>query len=158
VELLNRGSNSIDLSYYALVFVNGANNQEYLRVTLNGGLAAGQYLVVASIGVSGIGFGARVINFASPTNIIQNGSPDGVALINVGTKRVYDSLSYAGSITAATITGFPGTFNLVHGTPFGVTDSGSETASLARVPDGTSSGNDSTDWRLANPPTPGSSN
>ena len=54
VELLNKGTNAINLSHYALAFINGANNLEYLRVALNGFISSGQYLVVASTNLSGI--------------------------------------------------------------------------------------------------------
>src|SRR3954468_10543110 len=47
VELFNGTGSAIDLSSYAVAFVNGLDGAEYLRVPLAGNcLAAGQYLVV----------------------------------------------------------------------------------------------------------------
>jgi len=49
-------------------------------------------------------------------NNIQNGSPDGIALIMSAPKTIMDSLSMKVRMTAAMINGFPGTYNLVEGT------------------------------------------
>jgi hypothetical protein len=157
VELKNTGTNSVNLSHYALVFINGANNVEYSRVLLEGTLAAGQYLVVASTNVS-VAPAARVISFATGTNAIQNGSPDGVALLNVGTTVIVDALSYAGSVNAAMINGFPGTCTLVEGVASPATDSNSVTRSLIRFPDGTDTDNAASDWTATSIPTPGAAN
>lgn len=89
-------------------------------------------------------------------DFIQNGAPDGVALVNTANQTILDALSYEGSITAATITGFPGTYNLVEGAATAAADSG-DNAALARVPNGTDTNNATADWALATP-TPGSPN
>jgi hypothetical protein len=160
LELLNKVSNTLNLSHYAAAFINGANNLEYLRVALNGALAAGQYLVLASTNLSGIDPAARVIRFAIGENVIQNGAPDGIALVNLGRTNIMDSFAYEGPMIAATINGFPGTYNLVHGTALSasVADSNTIPGSLARLPDGQTSGNDSADWAFSGTPTPGATN
>lgn len=160
VEVLNKGTNTINLSHYALAFINGANNLEYLRVDLNGLIASGQYLVVASTNLTGIASGARVLYFSAGDNNIQNGAPDGLALINTGSRTIQDAFCYEGPMTAATINGFSGTRSLVEGTalPVGIADSNTVPGSLARLPDGTDHDNAAADWNFTSTPTPGAAN
>jgi hypothetical protein len=161
VEIYNAGSSSVDLQNKALVFVDGANNNEYLRVSLGvaGSLPAGGYLVVCSTNVTPAQ-GALVIHFGSTTDNIQNGAPDGVALIDTFANRLLDALSYEGSITAANINGFPGPVSLVEGTPLPATtaDSNSVVGSLIRSPNGTDNNDAATDWKFTSVVTPGSAN
>jgi hypothetical protein len=160
IEVLNKGTNTIDLGHYALAFINGANNLEYLRVNLNGPISAGQYLVVASTNLTGIAAGARVIYFPSDHDNIQNGAPDGVAMINTGSLSIHNAFCYEGAMTAANINGFSGTRSLVEGTALSasVADSNTAIGSLARLPDGTDNGNASADWAFTSTPTPGAAN
>ena len=163
VELYNGTGSAIDLTGLALVLVNGSNNTEYARYDLGlvgTVLAAGQYLVVANTNVTVAG---GSIKFVPPgvanTDFIQNGAPDGIALINTATLTVLDSFSYAGSITMANIAGFSAPVNLVRGTALLATTADSNTASgsLCRFPNGTRTDNDATDWRLCTT-TPGAAN
>ncbi len=158
VEIYNGTSAAVSLSGYSLVFVNGGTNTSYLTQSLSaaGSLAAGQYLVVGNASVAAAA-GALKISFASGNDKIQNGAPDGVALISGST--LVDALSYEGSITAAAITGV-GTVSLVEGTalPASVADSNTATKSLCRYPNGTDNDNASTDWALRTTVTPGSAN
>ena len=160
VELLNKGTNTINLSHYALAFINGANNLEYLRVALNGVVSSGQYLVVASTNLSGIATGARVLYFPAGENSVQNGAPDGLALINTGALTIYDVFCYEGAMTAANINGFSGTHSLVEGTALSaaIADSNTINGSLARLPDGTDNDNAAADWNFTTTPTPGGPN
>ncbi len=147
VELLNTGTNTIRLGFYALAFINGANNLEYLRYNLSGTLGGGQYLVVASTNLTAsIASGARALYFNLGSDNIQNGAPDGIALVNHGSVTVMD--------------GFPGTRTLVEGTALSATvaDSNTVVGSLARLPDGMDTDNAANDWSLSNNPTPGSQN
>jgi hypothetical protein len=124
VEIHNKGGAAADLSTIDLVAVNGGDNAEYDRVALTGSLAAGAYLAVAIE--------------------LQNGAPDGLALLD-GTTLV-DALSYEGAITAATIGGQ--TYNLVEGTvlPATVEDSNTVAGSLIRNPDGKDTDDAASDW------------
>jgi Lamin Tail Domain len=160
VEVLNKGTNTINLNHYALAFINGANNLEYLRANLNGPLSAGQYLVVASPNLTGIPASARVIRFAAIQDSIQNGAPDGVALINTGSLTIHDAFCYEGPMTAANINGFTGTRSLVEGTALSasIADSNTVNGSLARLPDGTDTDNASANWAFSSTPTPGTAN
>jgi hypothetical protein len=73
---------------------------------------------------------------------------------------VLDALSYEGAMTAVTITGAPGTYNLVEGTqlPEGVADGNFIDGSLIRSPNGRDTNNASQDWRFTKQPTPGAAN
>jgi len=138
VEIKNIGSSAASLDGIALVLVNGGDSQEYARSTLTGSLAAGAYLVVDIEA--------------------QNGSPDGVALVNTATHALLDALSYEGAITTAVIDGQ--TYNLVEGTmlPETVADSNTQDGSLSRIPDGQDHDDAATDWRFTTTKTPGAAN
>jgi Lamin Tail Domain len=138
VELYNAGLSPAELDGLALVFVDGADGDEYLRKPLRGSLAPGAYLVV-------------------PVNA-QNGSPDGVALYDTVLQGVVDALSYEGPIERAFIGPFA--HPLVEGTtlPASVSDSNSVTGSLARIPNGSDTGDSSTDWVFTRTVTPGTAN
>ncbi|CAN0559437.1 unnamed protein product, partial [Laminaria digitata] len=105
VEIYNSSNAAIDLTNVAVVTVNGNGGSEYGRYALSGSLAAGEYLVV---GNSAVVVPTGVTFITLPSNGMQNGAPDGVALIDTVNNTLIDALSYEGSITAATITGFAG--------------------------------------------------
>jgi len=138
VELKNTGTSSATLYGIALVLVNGGDGEEYERVALTGSLAAGAYLVV-------------------PVEM-QNGAPDGIALIDTTTKSLLDALSYEGEIHSATIDGQ--VYDLVEGTvlPSTVADSNSVDGSLSRLPDGADTNDAATDWAFTTTKTPGAAN
>jgi large repetitive protein len=79
---------------------------------------------------------------------IQNGSPDGMALVDTTTMTVIDAFSYEGSITAAMLPGFATPPSLVEGTalPATVADSNTVLGSLCRHPNGQDTDNASADW------------
>ena len=156
-ELYNGSASPVDLSPLALVFVNGSDGHEYLRVALTGTLAPGAYAVAANPGVT---VPAGVARFMVANNSIQNGAPDGVALINTVTHTVLSALSYAGAVHAAVITGFTAPVDLVEGTllPATVVDSNTAPGSLSRIPNGVSTHNAATDWRFTSTSTPGAAN
>jgi hypothetical protein len=161
VEILNASSAPIDLTNYSLVLVNGAlaPPAPYLTLPLGAGtLMPGQYLVVATTTVT-IPTGALRINFANPSDNVQNGAPDGMALVNTSTNTIVDALSYEGPIMNASIPGV-GTVSLVEGTvlPTATADSDTATASLCRIPNGTDTNNAATDWRVCTTVTPGAAN
>src|SRR5262249_29963771 len=116
IEIFNGGGAAVPLTGYSLFFVNGANNAVYTTVDLGpaGTIMPGQYLVVGATSVvSTIPAGALKIDAGAVSNYIQNGSPDGLALVNTATETLVDSFSYEGSITAAVIPGFAAPVNLV---------------------------------------------
>jgi Lamin Tail Domain len=136
VEIKNAGGSEADLSNVDLVAVNGGDSTEYDRVALTGTLAAGGHLDLAIE--------------------LQNGAPDGLALIEGTT--LLDALSYEGAITAATIGGQ--TYNLVEGTvlPAAVEDSNAVAGSLIRNPDGKDTDDAAADWAFTTTLTRGAAN
>ncbi|SDB44719.1 Por secretion system C-terminal sorting domain-containing protein [Flavobacteriaceae bacterium MAR_2010_188] len=81
------GTAGTDLSNYALLLYNGNNGSLYNTMTLSGTIPNQQG-----------GYGT--MDFEYPTNGIQNGSPDGIALINIDGDEVIQFLSYEGSFPA----------------------------------------------------------
>ena len=136
VEIHNAGDAAADLAKVDLVAVNGGDSAEYAREQLTGTLAAGGYLVVAIE--------------------LQNGAPDGLALLEGAT--LLDALSYEGAITAATIGGQ--TYNLVEGTvlPTTVEDSNTVAGSLIRNPNGRDTNDAAADWAFTTTITRGAAN
>jgi hypothetical protein len=136
VELKNIGASQADLASVDLVAVNGGDSAEYDRVALSGTLAAGGHLDVAIE--------------------LQNGAPDGLALI--AGANLLDALSYEGAISAATIGGE--TYNLVEGTALAaaVEDSNTAAGSLIRNPDGKDTNDAAADWAFTTTVTRGAAN
>ena len=136
VEIHNAGSTAADLAGIDLVAVNGGDGAEYDRVALTGSLAAGGHVAVAIE--------------------LQNGAPDGIALLKGAT--LLDALSYEGAITAATIGGQ--TYNLVEGTALAATvvDSNTVDGSLIRNPDGKDTNDAASDWGFTTTVTRGAAN
>ncbi len=80
------GAAGTDLTGWSLVLYNGNNGSVYNTIALSGTLADQQG-----------GFGTTVANL--PTNGLQNGSPDGIALVDAAS-TVVQFLSYEGTFTA----------------------------------------------------------
>ncbi len=161
VEIYNPSSTARTLAGVSLMLVNGANNAVYATIDLTsaGSLAAHGYLVVAGTGVAvqsgGIPFAPTP---AWTSNAVQNGSPDGMALVDTKGLTVIDALSYAGAMTAVTLTGFPSTVSLVEGTATTAVDSNTTVGSLCRKPNGQDTDQASVDWAFCTTLTPGAAN
>jgi hypothetical protein len=138
VELYNGTAAPIALDGLALVYVNGGDGFEYGRAALTGTLAAGAYHVVEVE--------------------LQNGAPDGIALLDTAATTLVDALSYEGAITAATIGGI--TYSLVEGTllPVTVADSNTADGSLSRIPNGRDTDDAASDWQFTTTKTAGAAN
>ena len=80
------GPAGLDLSGYELVLYNGSNGTTYDTQVLSGIL-------------DDEGAGGGALSFGFPS--IQNGGPDGVALVETATNAVIQFLSYEGSFTAS---------------------------------------------------------
>jgi hypothetical protein len=166
VEIYNAGTAPVDLTNVALVLINGSSSslKEYKRFDLSaasGGatLAAGAYLVVGSTSVvTGPAASCSHIDFGSGGNVVQNGSPDGVALFDTSTHELIDSLAYEGGFTGQINEGTTPTysFNFLEGAAdtAGLADSNNAPASLSRLPDGTDTDNNATDFQVTATPTP----
>ncbi len=160
VEIYNGSAAAIDLTGYTLFLVNGANNAVYKTVDLGpaGTLAPGQYLVVGASSVTAAA-GALKIDLGALTDIVQNGAPDGVALVDTQANKLVDALSYEGSILAAVLP-VVGTVSLVEGTALAasVADSNTAPGSLCRLPNGADTNDAQADWKLSSAATPGAAN
>jgi cysteine-rich repeat protein len=162
VEIFNGGATPVVLTGYQLVLVNGSNSTVYKTVDLGpaGTLMAGQYLVVGSAAaLANVATGALTVSFGTGQDYVQNGAPDGMALVNSAAGTVVDALSYEGAISAVTIAGV-GMVSLVEGTvlPTTVADSNTVQGSLCRLPNGVDTNNASVDWKISSTPTPGAAN
>jgi hypothetical protein len=160
VEIYNGTASTVDLTNLSLVLMNGSDNTEYDRIPLAPAstLASGEYLVIGSSDVlATVPASAKTIDFGSPANNIQNGDPDGIAILDEAASTIEDALSYEGEITAGLIAGV-GPVNFVEGTATTVVDSNSETGSLVRYPNGYDSGSAADDWWFSTSVTPGEAN
>jgi hypothetical protein len=157
VELYNGAAVPVDLAGLAVVFLNGSSGAEYLRVALTGAVPPGGFAVVANAMVT-VPMGLPRFNIGN--DAIQNGAPDGVALVDTRALTVIDAFSYEGPIRMATIMGFPGAVDLVEGMALAasVADSNTAPGSLSRIPSGTDTDDAAMDWRLVSRPTPGTPN
>lgn len=159
IEIYNQTADPVDLTNLAVVGITGGDDSEYLRVNLAGAgsaLPSGGYLVIRNSTVTVPG-GTLTIDQIG--DWIQNGGPDGLALIDTSALTVIDALSYEGSITAAQITGFPGTTDLTEGgAATSAADPNVGSASLARTPNGIDTNIPNADWALTSTVTPGATN
>ncbi len=101
------GPAGADLTGWSLVLYNGSNGASYATTALSG-----------AIPDQGNGCGTVSVSYAS--NGVQNGSPDGVALVNASS-TVVQFLSYEGVFTATN-----GPANTIASTDMGVSEAGSE--------------------------------
>jgi len=158
VEIYNNTGGPVDLANIRLVLVNGGTNTTYLNLSLAAGgtLMQGQYLVVGPAALMAPPEAVKV-NFVAVKDSVQNGSPDGIALVDLTSMTVLDALSYEGPMTATTVTGVPGMTNLVEGMALNanVQDSNDQVRSLIRFPNGNDKNNAATDWIVSKTPTPG---
>jgi len=158
IEIFNSSLASINLTNFSLVLVNGSNNNEYDRFSLAPAstLAVGEYLVIGSSALlATVPTAAKTIAFGYVANNIQNGSPDGLAIIDEVAALLVDTLSYEGEITAAVIAGL-GPVNLVEGTATTAFDPG--VGSLIRNPNGIDTDDAASDWVYTLSVTPGTTN
>ncbi len=152
IELKNVSAAPLDLSGFALELVNGTGGGAFVYNTIAlpaVSLAPGDYFVVCANAANTIGCDLDV---TPDTNLIQNGSPDAVALTAGGT--IVDTVSYEGD------TGAPYT----EGSGAGLEDDSSggsggpnENKSISRLPDGVDTDQNNVDFSLRCA-TPGAAN
>lgn len=163
LEIFNPSVSAISLVGVKVYLVNGANNAVYTTVDLSSAtsLPSQGYLVIAG---SGVTVDASAIHFsptpAWTTNAIQNGNPDGVALVDTTTNTIIDKVSYGGAMTAVTLPGFASPQSLVEGTAAATSaeDSNTVQGSFCRSPNGTDDDNAVVDWKFCTTLTPGTAN
>jgi hypothetical protein len=161
LELLNPSANTTSLAGLAVVLVNGATNTEYATIDLSPlvSLGPGKYLVIAGASVT-VPTSAVKLDPVWTQDEIQNGGPDGIAVVDTVKQAVIDAVSYEGSITAATITGFSTPITLVEGQALdsATADSTTVTMTLCRSPNGQDTNDALTDWKLCSTRTIGVAN
>lgn len=161
VELYNPTSKDQSLAGLSVILVNGANSTEYLRIPLGtiGTLKAGQYLVIGPPSVL-TSLPANTASLPFPggvtTDIIQNGAPDGLALVN-DSEAIIDSLSYEGTTGWARTNGTVSLREDSRSTA-GLVDSTSVEGSISRLPNGVDTNTNATDFVVSSKPTPGAAN
>lgn len=94
IELFNNGPGAIGLDGYSLSLINGSTGSPYRSIDLSGAaVAGGGYYVICGNAATVVACNQE----ASPaSNLIQNGGPDGVALLQGS--LVIDTLSYEGNL------------------------------------------------------------
>ncbi|MGD2183816.1 lamin tail domain-containing protein [Lusitaniella coriacea] len=132
------GPAGTDLSGWQIVLYNGSNGTTYNTQNLSG--------VIAD---QSNGFGTVVVNYS--TNGIQNGAPDGIALVNNGT--VVQFLSYEGSFIATN-----GVASGLTSTNIGVNESSSTPVGFSLQLTGTGSMDTDFTWTAPADDTPGAAN
>lgn len=148
IEILNTGSSAFPLQYLQVVLVNGNAGGSAVYATLENvswpALLAGEFFVIcANAGTPNCD---AVVTPA--TNLIQNGSPDAIALVITQPEpMVLDALSYGGSVPGYT-----------EGTGTSQEDSNLTSGiSIGRLPDGADTGDNNADFqRMCS--TPGTAN
>ena len=143
VEIKNVSAETIDLSGFSLVFVNGSGGAIYDTIPLAGMLAAGDYHVVCANATT-------VLNCdlvdGPETNFIQNGAPDAVAITSGG--AVVDTVSYEGDTVAP----------YTEGSGVGVIDDGAAGQGISRCADGVDTDQNNVDFASNRAITPGAEN
>lgn len=139
IELLNTGGAVFPLQYVQVVMVNGNAGGAAEYRTLNGtswpALPAGGYFVICANATTP---NCDVV-VTPATNLIQNGSPDAIALvITEPTPAIIDVLSYGGSVPGYT----EGTGTTAEDTNISLG------VSIGRYPDGTDTDDNNADFRL----------
>jgi hypothetical protein len=138
IELYNPTSGPIDLSNYAIILYNGnATGSVYDSFPLpNQTLNAGDFFVISA----GTGTVPNTDMVHTPaSNMIQNGSPDAIAIQSLINSAIVDAVSYEGNVSAPYIEG--------NGVPLAQSDTGNTPyVSIGRFPDGADTQDDSTDF------------
>ncbi|MCL4528743.1 MAG: PxKF domain-containing protein [Chloroflexi bacterium] len=133
------GPAGTDLTGWSLILYNGSGGASYNTKTLSG-----------SIPDLGGGFGVVVVSY--PSNGIQNGSPDGMALVNASS-TVIQFLSYEGTFTAV-----GGPANGMTSIDIGVSESGSGAVGNSLQLTGTGAAYEDFTWSVEAPNTFGAFN
>jgi len=165
VEIYNPTGAAVSLANVGLVLINGSTNLAYPTATSIidlspvGSVPAGGYIVLAGANIAPAA-GALKLDPGWTLNQVQNGSPDGIALVDTLNNTLIDALSYEGSVTMAEVPGIANPVSLVEGPVLSgsVADVNTGNASLCRSPNGTDTDNANTDWKLCTSLTPGSAN
>lgn len=135
IELRNNGGNAVNLSAYAIALVNGNGGSVYNTISLpDVSLAAGDYFVICAQSSM---TPECDMDVSPDSNLIQNGSPDAVALLLDG--AVADAVSYEGDTVAP----------YTEGSGAGLADSsGTAYVGISRFPNGSDTDQNNVDFSL----------
>ena len=145
VEILNPGSNPVDLTAYRIEMVDGSGKEAYASYVGTGSLAAGGYLVIGDSAVlDAATLPGATVEIALGSGSLQQG-PDAVRIIRIADEKVMDAVQY-------------------EGTPTGIgegasapTDPSTADKSIGRCPNGSDSNDNGADFRTMTA-TPGKTN
>lgn len=161
IELYDGGAGT-DISGWQVLLVNGANGAAYSTITVPAATLIpldGYFLIGDGIGNPVLGTAGVDLQFELD-NVLQNGAPDAVVLLDNVATRI-DSLCYEGD---AVFTAGAQTANATAEGGFGRTVSGvlatdppNENASTGRLPNGSDTGNNLVDFATI-PNSPGAAN
>src|SRR5690606_38902885 len=100
IEIHNPSVTAISLAGVQLLLVNGSGGAIYDTIDLSpvGSLPAGGYLVIAGPNVT-VPAPAIKLDPGWSADEVQNGMPDGIALIDGAAHALIDALSYEGAMT-----------------------------------------------------------
>lgn len=141
VEILNPGTNAVDLSAYRIEMVDGTGDKPYATYTLTGSLGAGKYLVIGDTAVI-TPLGADVLKETLDSKGLQQG-PDVVRIVKIADDKVVDAVQYEGT---------------ADGTGEGASaPSDTDVKSIGRCPNGRDTNDNRADFVLMTP-TPGAAN
>ena len=135
----------VDLAGIAVVLINGGVTPglEYARIDLGavGMLAAGAYLVIAGPNVSVPAPSVKITPQGwESSNRIQNGPNDAVMIFDTLGQRIVDTVTYAGVLHRALITGCPTELDATEGSAGAPADSNSVVGSIRKVAHGSGHG------------------
>jgi hypothetical protein len=157
IEIFNGTNGPVDLTGMTVQLINGSNSSVYdtILLTAVGTLNAGEYLVIGNATtIAGLPMGARGLQFpgTATQDRIQNGSPDGLRLLDA-MGGVVDALSYEGSTT---FMGSP----IQEGTAptTAIADANAGNVSVCRIPNGTDTNVNGTDFKVCSQFTKGAAN
>ena len=143
IEILNPGTDAVDLSAYRFELVDGADDEPYRSYDGSGQLAGGGFLVIADKKVIA-DLPGGTLSIPLTGSGVTNG-PDGVRIVATADGRVVDAVHYEGSVPGAG-----------EGSP-APADSASASTSIGRCPSGFDSNDNGLDFRTMTP-TPGAAN
>ena len=95
IEVAVRSGPAFNAADFSIALYNGSNNAPY-----GTDMALTAFTASAPFPISGSTETITFYTFTYPANGIQNGSPDGIALVNTATTTVVEFLSYEGTMTA----------------------------------------------------------
>ena len=148
IEIVNANPNVANLSSYVVMLFNGTTSAVYDSIVLPSFLLSqGQFYVICS---SSGTVPNCLLTHGAASDIIQNGSPDAIAIKNRLTQVIVDALSYEGDCIAPYIEG-TGTLTVQSD------DNTNPGVGLSRFPDGFDSNSNSADFHFACS-TPGAAN